>query len=302
MLSRLRILGMCGALALHGALQAAPLKRPRPPDENGAIFAKQGSTLMPLARLANRHIVDFNAPGNVEQQQSYLNQHYFNESQTLYVLAGEKTTTGSMGPAGEFDRDDTVANCPVTWGVANHEGELPFATLATNYFALSADPTAPRPADYAVLDELATPVLRAAGISSTEIARALAQMRSENESLQTAVALPLLGSSKPLLLANLGGDDGPKHTYTLTLIAEPDQSGKYGMVFHRLNQMARAKKVLFASAFMSNADLDGDGQDEIAITDYTGDSSSFRLLQRVSGTWKLVATAPGPHCMSIRRN
>lgn len=260
--------------------------------ESQTVFAKWADEIVPLARLSGTEIVGFaympgstavppDAPASLFRADRHYHLHTKQYASHVTVWESAYRTASAQHPW--LGPDEQAAN-----------------GIAANYPIGGARPAAPDPDGYATLAELTSVALRDAGIPDKEIIRALAQMRNENLGLQTAVAIQQRGNGRPLLLASVGGvgavDGGAGNdTFALLLIAEADAAGKYSAVYAQLRRAWRQSDAVYASAFLANADVDGDGQDEILVMNYTAKTSGFQLLQRTSGGWRVVAKAPGSH-------
>ena len=160
--------------------------------------------------------------------------------------------------------------------------------------AASATPRAVTPAERSSLAAMAKQVMARVRLPPHYILQMVG--RDGPQLRRQFVALPVPGNTRPLLYAAYALDyvlEGRSGTVALTILAEPNDSGAYLAVFKDVDQGDSAAGGAFRK-FVVNADLDGDGREELVLAAQGHGGMRHEVLARGRGRWTIaLATPPG---------
>jgi hypothetical protein len=252
------------------------------PGEPQALFVKDGAIMSPLARVAAGRIEPFTPA-----------QDYFAAGRAYYLYSA-----GSAGKAMVTGEKDV--------GCGRRAGAVqavigPDANGVLSNFPLGqrqAAARAPTAAEQQLIAQIARQLLRRQNIPPHYIARMLGKSSQGVQRQESLAALPLSGNPEPLLFASYTLDwalDNRRGSLALSFIAEPNETGIYLVTWRDFDQ-TEGESGGNTRKFLANADLNGDGSEELVLSATGNERWWYEVLSRVGGKWTVAASSPAGGC------
>lgn len=245
------------------------------------IFISTTEGVKMFAMLRNGKLLGMPGSGSDEPLPGKLLDMAFQPGRILHVHAGGVSRKIQVtGMAQSYCDAQTAAVRPFDGGETQG--------IATNY-PLRPSPAyeVPVPAAYGTMNTIIANILRRNGVHPAYRERMLLRPSKGRNALEGFAAVPVRGGANPLLIASVSvedNDSGP--SYSLTVIAEADKTGKYRLAYEDFNIGSGGGEAgMYADTFHYNADLDGDGIDELILSSRGYEWGSYFVIQKVAGKW-----------------
>ena len=262
------------ALAMLAALGAAAA-------EEQLFYVRNGADVLPLAALRNGQLAAF--PRDAARMPA-TRQPYFQFG------AGQATFVALDGAAPTPCRPASRVRAGTGGADSGILSALPLRDMA------SSTPRDVTPAERTLLASMGKQVLARFRVPPHYAARLLGPDSAEVR--RSMVALPQRGAGKPLLFASYALDyvlAGRSGTVALVLLAEPSDTGTYLATFKDVDQGDTVNGAAFRK-FIANADLDGDGMEELILHAAGYEQSGYEVLSRSGGKWQVVLSTGEDGC------
>lgn len=168
--------------------------------------------------------------------------------------------------------------------------------IATNYpLRPSPAPQAPTAAVYPKMNAFIDSVLRRHGVRPTERQSMRLEPSVAPGALEKFAAFQVQGGGVPMLVASVGLE-ARKKSYALTVIAEAGTDGRYRLSYHDFRAGGLGESLVHEDTFFQNADLDGDGVDELILHGSGYEWGHYYVLKKKAGQWRKLSVTASEGC------
>lgn len=263
------------------------------PGEPKLIFVKSGASMIPLAILEQGRFKTFPSSSQQPSLSQEMQKRYFRPGRTFYLSANAAPgLVEVLGPSTEICAQETG-------NVRNVSGAQRDGIVTNFLLAESAGRTRPFAPDaqaYRTMNLLVSNTLRHYNVHPKHRNKMVLNAGEETQGIGTFTAVPVRGSTYPMLVAFLTAyDSDVNFSVALTLFAEADHAGHYRVSYEKVLQTGDNDGVS-AGDFFTSADLDGDGVDEIIARYFGFECSGYEALARFGDTWRPVVSGPAIGC------
>jgi hypothetical protein len=289
---------LCAGLLLCSALLACDYALA---DDIKAVFVYTGGKMSPVAQITQDGIANIGPTAGDADEADRWFAPWFAPGSTYHYLGRDANRGTGTATGPEID------GC---WSLtAGVKLDTPTAVdgLLTNYeLPVSASRAAirPSPRQLQVMQRVARGVLRRNEVPADVISKMITATNNPR-----FFAITAHGQTPPRLIASYDWDsvgdavranrqpaaNAPFAGYSLTLILEADKSHRY-RASHALFHHADAESGVSSYGFVTAADLDGDGLDEVILVGGGYEWWWFEVLGKRNTTWKMLASGGGGGC------
>jgi hypothetical protein len=274
--------------------QAAPL-------DPKAIFVYSGGKMSPVAQITDKGIVSIGPEPDAGNETDRWLAPWFAPGGSYHYLGNDaRRGTGTViGP----DPSIGEQGCGSVSADINIDVESPGDGLLTNYplSDVGRPPIAEAsPRQVRIMQRIATGVMLQRGVPP-DVIRKMATVVSRTTAAPSVVIIPAHGRTPATMVASYIWDGvtdtegAPFNSYTLTLIAEAGKARRYRPT-HVLFQHATAESETSSYAFLTAADLDGDGKDELILVGSGYEWWWFEAFGKRGAKWRSLASGGGGGC------